>query len=205
MEFAKIDAGPEQTPQAQPQSQDDVLDLRCAFDLDAFDLLERLSVSELLNSDGSTLPASFSEFMETERPLILRADTVGFNLNNPDSQPYIFPVTNELIYNYDYGDNWQFSISAVRDVQNLVDQGRLKWTQFQEDIQHVCATQMPVLIAADGYNLVEDVGGPYGYCDFLRGINGLDSDAFDYSNEEETLMWARGQGWKKSIPTRNSI
>ena len=82
----------------------------------------------------------------------------------------------KLIYTYDYGDNWRFSITSLSDVQEPVDTGRLKLSELREYIKRLCEIQRPVLLAADGYNLVKDAGGVSGYCAFLKGINGKEQE-----------------------------
>lgn len=53
------------------------------------------------------------------------------------------------------------------------------------------------MVAADGLPLIEDVGGVSGYLDFIKGIHGLDSDIYD--DKEDSLKWAKGQGWTGKI------
>ncbi len=180
-----------------------VLDLRSAFYLDAFDLLERIPLFEILDICNEGIPNSFREYMSNEKECLEFVE--GLDVDEPNSQPFVYPITDQLIYNYDYGDDWEFKITAVSNVQHLVDQGRLNLAEFRQDMKHLCECQRPVLIAADGYNLVEDVGGPMGYCAFLRGIHGEDCGAYSYEDPVESRAWARSLGWKEKVPNKSIV
>ena len=55
--------------------------------------------------------------------------------------------------------------------------------------------EKPVCVVARGVPPVEDVGGPHGLMDFIRGIHGADAE------EAASLRtWARDQGWKGTVP-----
>ena len=58
----------------------------------------------------------------------------------------------------------------------------------------------PVCVGAEGLPLMEDVGGVYGFFDFLRTVHGEDAD-------EATRMrvWARSLGWKEVRPKPESL
>ena len=180
-----------------------VLDVQYAFELNAFDILERISICELFDTWGEGLPNSFKEYMSNEKECI--DDVEDLDIEDPNSQPFVYPVTNELIYNYDYGDDWNFKITTLRSVQHLVDQGRLNLAEFRQDIKHLCEYQRPVLLAADGYNPVEDVGGPGGYCAFLHGIHGEDCGGYSYENSSESRAWAHSLGWKEKVPNKSIV
>ncbi|MFA6774589.1 MAG: hypothetical protein WCR99_12950, partial [Sphaerochaeta sp.] len=57
------------------------------------------------------------------------------------------PITNELVYTYDFGDGWKVDITLVeefgRDAQRVDD----------ETAASVIATRKPVCIAKDGLNV----------------------------------------------------
>lgn len=180
-----------------------VLDVRPAFYLDAFDLLERISLCEILDICNEGLPNSFKEYMSNEKECLEFVE--GLEVDDPNSQPFVCPVTDYLIYNYDYGDDWDFKITSLGNVQHLVDQGRLNLAEFRQDIKHLCEYQRPVLIAADGYNPVEDVGGAAGYCAFLRGIHGEDCGGYPYEDPAGSKSWARSLGWKEKVPSKTIV
>ncbi len=57
-------------------------------------------------------------------------------------------------------------------------------------IQKVDNEGIPVCIAADGLNVMDDCGGPRGYINFLSTIHGSDREEARSMRE-----WGRGQGW----------
>lgn len=75
-----------------------------------------------------------------------------------------------LIYKYDYGDGWTISINQIGTM---------------DDVNNVYC------IYADGLNVMDDVGGVGGYCEFLKEIN----DSEDEDNANDYLQWARYLGW----------
>ena len=68
--------------------------------------------------------------------------------------------------------------------------GRVTEKGIREAIQRVCVLARPVILAADGYPLIDDCGGIDGYVETLRAIEDGDKD---------TKAWAEGMGWKKKI------
>lgn len=134
------------------------------------------------------------------------------------TEPRAIPLSDTLFYYYDYGDGWKVSITcekvfytkdgwdypnemgyvtvSVTDKQvfnstEVYDQGNKPITGVLRDqVAKVVTSKRPVCIAADGLDLIDDVGGIRGYCDFLLSIH-------EGSDEEKTEMkeWAAGQGW----------
>lgn len=123
-------------------------------------------------------------------------------------EPKVLPVTDTLYYAYDYGDGWRFAITC----QEICESG-----DYYDKVQD---NGGPVCIASDGGMLIDDVGGVYGYIDFLQKIKrsrplrtGAAADGRDLMNEdfadevsdnkyvdptddpEYLREWARGQGW----------
>ena len=88
------------------------------------------------------------------------------------------PFVNELLYNYDFGDDWKVKITLI----NSYPSG----SEYEE----IAKKGRPVCIDVDGLNLVDDVGGTSGYYRFLQAINGDDP-----IEKRENLEWARGLGW----------
>lgn len=67
-------------------------------------------------------------------------------------------VTHSLRYFYDYGDNWEVEISLVKDSPEA------------ENHPEIASTEKPLCIAADGLDVLENIGGIPGYCQFLCNL-----------------------------------
>ena len=134
------------------------------------------------------------------------------------TEPRAIPLSDTLFYFYDYGDDWKVSVTceevfytkdgwdypnemgyvtvSVTDKQvykstEAYDQGNAPITGLLRDqIAKVVTSKRPVCIAADGLDLIDDVGGVHGFCDFLLSIR-------EGTDEEKLEMkeWAAGQGW----------
>ncbi len=72
----------------------------------------------------------------------------------------IFLSFKKIKYSYDPGDGWEFCIEISDDVK-------------KEDEEVVLKKKIPLMVNYDGLNLVEDVGGVLGYCDFLYSLFNL--------------------------------
>lgn len=138
------------------------------------------------------------------------------------ADPKVIPVTDMLNYSYDYGDGWEVKITCVDyfesfdnenkadangwfiasvtdeaafAAQNPVDRSGVPVDDpLKSQIATVVSKMRPVCVAADGLPVCDDIGGIDGYCDFLVSIHGMDSESV-YDSREESLDWARGQGW----------
>ena len=165
------------------------------FRLDPFGLNETVPVGQILNCDGHREYESVKAYYDYVNESIREARR--YSDDDMRSQPFVYPFASSLIYEYDYGDGWTFTITPQEDAEYLVKQGRLTDKEVQEAINDVCTIARPVVLALDGLPLVEDVGGIHGYIDFLRGINGLPSDM--YEDKEESLAWAKSMGWKSRV------
>lgn len=101
-------------------------------------------------------------------------------------------VTHELIYRYDFGDNWTIKIRRMEDVQDLskinpeIDSEELKQAVSVVQTQH-----KPVCVGQDGMFLLDDVGGLSGFVSMLEAIYEGDDEV----EAEEYKEWASGQGW----------
>ena len=128
---------------------------------------------------------------------------VDEQIDSPMAQVYPVPVTDNLIYSYDFGDNWKIRISASENCVDLVESGRI--TQAELDRANVKCREVyrPVLIARDGEMLVDDVGGISGFAEFLEEINpdlkGLDPDEKEEAKQKkkQSLTWAKSLGWHR--------
>ena len=83
----------------------------------------------------------------------------------------IFPRTRTAVYSYDYGDGWEIDVKVVKTI---------KHRNHDE----------PLVLDGDGAAPPEDVGGPAGYADFLRTINGENGPERQY-----LLEWSEDQGY----------
>lgn len=157
---------------------------RLFFDYDPMVLNENLTVDEILSVDGREDYESIEEYDELMKESI--EDTAEEPEDSVLSIPYVYSFARKLLYTYDFGDDWSFTITPHEDVEYL--EGRVTSSEMKEAIRSVLILARPRVIAADGLPLIEDVGGVYGFIDFFKGDE-------MYEDEEESLDWARGNGW----------
>lgn len=134
------------------------------------------------------------------------------NKNNPEP----IPALSSLIYRYDYGDGWEVKITCTnawfdRSAYARDDEGNMKRDrngfiqdkayyvdafgneitgEFLDEIKVIEKKEKPVCTAWDGINLMDDVGGIHGFCEFLMAINGNDPE-----EKRSYKTWAKGLGW----------
>ena len=82
------------------------------------------------------------------------------------------PEFSKILYTYDFGDNWHHYI----DVENVIDD---------------CSDALPVLLSGEGDAPPEDVGGPWGYANFLEVIANPENEEY-----EHMMAWSKSQWWK---------
>lgn len=113
----------------------------------------------------------------------------------------VLPVTEQLIYSYDYGDGWEVLITC-EDIYEKRESGA--WigangdeiTLFADSMEEILAKHRPICIDKDGIELVDDVGGIGGFCRMLRTIYEADiCNDEDMQEREEMLGWAEMMGW----------
>ena len=185
--------------------------LNWIFDRGAFDLLERLSIGEVLAvrnmhctddfQDGdevSTYQEMLDDGMSEEAEEIMES-----GLESPMNQPYVYSFTDELLYQYDFGDNWQIRITGSRNCADLVESGKITQDMLDKSNIKARVTYRPVLLCRDGEMLIDDVGGPSGMARFIRSINTLRRDETDEDGMSRTELkeWAKCQGWHKDDGT----
>ncbi len=181
-------------------------------------LLERLPLEEVLAlhaggpeeplAEGEEICTSFEEFMDADMKKEIR-EIIRSGEDYPDLQPMVYPVTDVLYYNYDYGDNWYIKITGSMDANDLVAQGRITQREIDQAIRKIHETYRPVCIAADGLPLVDDAGGISGYIRFLRSLHPAEEkeywgkentpDNWAYETKTGSLKWAKSLGWKEKI------
>lgn len=124
------------------------------------------------------------------------------------NEVYTLPVTDTLLYCYDFGDNWKIRITASEDCTDLIKSGRI--TQAELDRANIKCREVyrPVLIARDGDMVMDDVGGIYGFVSFLKTINpdltGMDPEEIKevLNKKDDLLNWSKIVGWK-AVKTKN--
>ncbi len=127
-------------------------------------LLERLEVSKIL--------AGKDELLDEER---------------------LFPVAKEIIYTYDFGDNWTIVITTGDNCRGLLESGLVSHEEIVYANNIVLNKHMPVCIHKDGVFLLDDVGGLSGFADFLGTV--YESD--DKEESDEHRAWAKSLGWSE--------
>ena len=136
----------------------------------------------------------------------------------------VFSIDNEFYYKYDYGDGWRVRISLLEEYENrykapessmpgftvvpVTDENRMEDAdpnvdgELRETVRKVMATLVPVCIEADGYSVFDDVGGVHGFCEFLKGLHGIDNDM---GYQPENMEWARSLGWRQRMPKPENV
>ncbi len=191
--------------------------LRFVFERNPMALLERLPINSVLAAGKFNLPEGCSEEEQkyVDKQIARSGDEVYLQLekyikniineqiDSPDMQVQPMPVTDVLLYSYDFGDNWKIRITASENCIDLVESGRI--TQGELDRANVKCREVyrPVLIARDGEMLLDDVGGTHGFADFLQKVNpdlkGMRPEEKEEARLEkkEYLEWARNLGWHR--------
>lgn len=60
----------------------------------------------------------------------------------------VFPLTHELIYNYDFGDNWKIYITKHEDCDDLIDGHRVLEVEIEKAVKVVIEKHTPVCIVS---------------------------------------------------------
>ena len=157
------------------------------FENNPFALNEAIELDNIFSLDESPREP-ISEFYSNLDEYIKDADK--HDDESLLSQPWVDGFVNELEYSYDYGDSWAFLITARLDIEYLLKDKRVTVKAVKESIKKVCTLARPVIIASDGYPLIDDVGGLQGYIEFLKEIE---------NGNEELNYWSSSKDWKKKI------
>lgn len=88
------------------------------------------------------------------------------------------------------GDSWRFTITPKYSVEDLIKAERVTEKGVKDTIKKVCNLARPAILTADGYPLVDDCGGVFGFVEMLKEIE---------AGDMEMKNWAEGMGWKKKI------
>lgn len=104
----------------------------------------------------------------------------------------VFPTTHELIYNYDFGDNWIVKITKYKNCDDLLENNSIDEIELRNAENTVLTKHKPVCIHKDGMSVLNDIGGLRGYADFL----GIIYEGEDKEEVSSTRMWAKSLGWR---------
>lgn len=144
-------------------------------------------IEKIMDPKDATIEEVFRSIMfESGANTILERLTLGEILcpanQVPESiDPHSIAVrqlTDRLVYEYDYGDGWVIHISLVDSSDATLEQ--VKQVQAEK----------PVCVARDGINIMDDVGGVYGYCEFLEQLHEGEPE-----EREQLRQWARIFAW----------
>ena len=151
-----------------------------------YELLERLPVMQVL------YPFNISEDKELLKKIDEIAKKQALELVNIP----IVPVTDNLYYEYDYGDGWEVNIKLMDCY--YMDQQQVAYNmdnlaqseELSSKIATVIDKMKPVCIAVDGLPVLDDVGGIHGYIDFMKNLHEGSKE-----EKEELKVWASFMGW----------
>lgn len=112
--------------------------------------------------------------------------------------PGIFPVTDVLIYRYDYGDDWVVYLTLLPDWEDLLEDNVITGDELVQAERTVSDEHRPICMARRGMNVMDDIGGLEGFSDFLEIIY----ESKDRAEVERYLTAAERLGWdtKKTSP-----
>lgn len=103
----------------------------------------------------------------------------------------VFPVTKELTYHYDFGDDWIVKISKHKDCEDLLKDNIIDEDELKEAEETVISKHKPVCIDKVGVSVLDDVGGLSGFANFLGTIY----EGEDKEEASDARTWARSLGW----------
>ena len=145
-------------------------------------------------------------------------------------EPKVLPLTDTLLYQYDYGDGWCVKItcldgyyindswdypnengvvSAIADDRQAIqdweffdcrEHKKIKG-EYAELLRNVASKKSPVCVYSDGLALCDDVGGIYGFVEMLEAIHSDNKEEADSMRE-----WASSQVWfGRSVKVQNML
>ena len=183
----------------------------------AGDLLERLNIAEVLMMGDKGLPEEgypiwneegcLTNYQEVINDAQSALEILGSKEDTPMNQPQTGTLTKTLFYEYDFGDGWTVKLTGSYNCADLIESGRVTQEELDEANLRVRSTYRPVMIARDGIDLVDDLGG-YGMIPcFVRAINGdFTKDNEMYEDKESTIDWAKSLGWSdRNVAMRNRL
>lgn len=129
---------------------------------------------------------------------LLVDDVIAYQ-NESLTDKELFPVTKELIYNYDFGDNWEVTITKYENYDDLLENQLVFEEELKEIESLVIKNHRPYCIYREGISVMDDVGGLTGYANFL-------GEKYEQINVDEDVpninAWATSMGWRptKTVP-----
>lgn len=181
------------------------------FERNAFDILERLPIGEVLTvrnmhwlddfQDGDSI-STYQEMLDDDLNDKIE-DILESGWDSPMNQVSLYSFTDELLYQYDFGDSWQIRITGSRNCTDLVEGGRITQDMLDKSNIKARVTYRPVLLARDGEMLIDDVGGASGFVEFIKAINTLRRGERDENGMTKTQLkaWAKSLGWHRDDST----
>lgn len=185
------------------------------FDGSLYELIERAPISnylclkpkddnynknnQIVENADKQLDANLDEL---NRLLSIKDNYADINELFKKTDMDALPLSNELVYKYDYGDGWIIKITCIEEYTCDKESEKLVGSndeQVEEKLSKLiidnCIKKAnPICVAADGLSVLDDVGGIYGFCDLLRCLKGYeDTDKFD--SHEDAAAWASMMGW----------
>lgn len=154
-------------------------------------LLERIPVGQLISmeqTNSKELTAcvkdallSYNANLKKLAEGIHRKADLGALLEATDYP--VVPLSDYLIYRYDYGDDWTVKISVVGKAE-----GELR--------DRVLKEERPICVAADGLPVMNDADGVHGYCKFLKTVKGKGEDVGRcvFESKEDAKAWGAHDG-----------
>lgn len=204
-----------------PVEEATIEDFQYGFTARLDELLERLPIVNLLVPKGievdDKIYAGIEELEKNQKDSMVELPTL--------------PITDKLIYEYDYGDGWAVNITmtdcyylkdswdtmheagkdayfipAVKEKDVMADQrGYDKMDEYVEEefsqkLVTVIFKKKPVCLAIDGLPVMDDVGGIYGYIDFLK------RSRLSLPPERDDIReWAKSMGWNGRMSKPESL
>ncbi len=181
------------------------------MDFQYYELIERLPLSDIMclsevdfsairNYIKNNTPNDLDDVLEEYDQLLFKS-SMNRRMYLESHNILALPLTNRLNYEYDYGDGWKVSITC-EDIYEKDHDGNWSGTsqKIEDSLIDVCeeviAKHRPICIKKDGIELVDDVGGIHGFCDFLKTIYEIDINDEEAIQERENMLdWADMMGW----------
>ena len=199
-------------------------------------LIERLKIGDVLAVSDDNLPFSatgkaVNPVSGIKHPQIVTDEQIQ-NALDEGEEIDVSPFTDEIMYTYDFGDGWQFFITGSRGYSDLIEEKAVTPIKADRAVTKALKMQRPVVLAADGDMLIEDVGNIEGYAAFIEhmrlapdavieeGKNEYDQGKYrgnwaelqdeddiddDGMTRAENLEWAISQGWHRNDYTNYNL
>ncbi len=117
---------------------------------------------------------------------------VGEVFGTPDKE--LFPLANEIRYEYDYGAAWNIKITKMDSYNDLLKTNKITKEKLETAKQSVINNYRPICIYATGVGVVDDAGSLASFIEMVTEIN--------ESHHEEVLQtkaWLESMGYKKTL------